>query len=394
MNIIWRITALLYRELGKTGVKVSILGFGCMRLPILDGNPQKINESLASKMLHYAIDHGVNYVDTAYPYHGASATEGGMSEIFVGNTLKDGYRDQVYLSTKLPSWLVQKKEDMDYYLNEQLKRLQTDRIDFYLLHGLGYSAWKTLTDLNVFEFLDSALEDGRIGYAGFSFHDEFELFKEIIDSYNWSFSQIQYNYMDQDFQAGKDGLEYAAARDLGTVIMEPLRGGCLTNNIPKDIQTIWDHATVKKSLAEWALRFLWDQPEVNIVLSGMSTMEHVEENIRIAEDGQTNNLTPDERDLIQEVREAYQARIHVGCTSCGYCIPCPEGVDIPLNLNLLNDVHIYQNMEKPMGNYSFLSAKKQSAACCTECGECEDKCTQNIDIMKYLKETEETLGKY
>jgi uncharacterized protein len=384
---------LLYRKLGKTGKKVSILGFGCMRLPIIDGNPKNINDPLASEMLHYAIDHGVNYVDTAYPYHGAVATEGGMSEIFVGNVLKDGYRDEVFLSTKLPSWLIEKKEDLNYYLDEQLKRLQTDRIDFYLLHGLGQSTWKTLNQLDVFEFLDSAIDDGRIGYAGFSFHDELKLFKEVVDSYKWSFSQIQYNYMDQDFQAGKKGLEYAAAKGMGTVIMEPLRGGCLTNNIPPDIQKLWDRAPIKRGLAEWALRFIWNQREVNVVLSGMSTMEQVEENIQIAEEGKISSLAPEEKDLIQEVREVYQTRMHVGCTACGYCIPCPEGVDIPLNLNLLNDVHIYQNMEKPMGNYSFLTAKKQSATFCTECGECEDKCTQNIEIRKYLKETEETLGR-
>ena len=233
-----------------------------------------------------------------------------------------------------------------------------------------------------------------LGYAGFSFHDELTLFKEVVDSYKWSFSQVQFNYMDQDFQAGKKGVEYAAAHDLGTVIMEPLRGGCLTNNIPPDIQTIWDRAPVKRSLAEWALRFIWDQPEVNVVLSGMSAMEHVKENIRIAEEGYENSLTSEEKNLIQEVREAYESRVHVGCTACGYCMPCPEAVDIPLNLNLLNDVHIYQNLAKPMGNYKFLTAKKQSATFCTQCGECMEKCTQNIDIMKFLLETEETLGKH
>jgi hypothetical protein len=192
---------LLYRELGKTGQKVSILGFGCMRLPTICGSVDQINEPLAKDMLHYAIDHGVNYIDTAYPYHASSPTEGGMSEILVGNALKEGYRDQVYLSTKLPIWLTQKSEDMNHYLNEQLKRLQTDRIDFYLLHGLHKRFWENLINLDVFEFLDSAIEDGRIMYAGFSFHDEFKFFKEVVESYNWSFSQIQYNYMDQDFQA-------------------------------------------------------------------------------------------------------------------------------------------------------------------------------------------------
>ena len=381
---------MLYRNFGKTGKKVSILGFGCMRLPILEGNPERINEPLATEMLHQAIDHGVNYVDTAYPYHGLDATQGGQSEILLGNALKDGYRDEVYLSTKLPSWLINKKEDLDHYLNEQLRRLQTDRIDFYLLHGLGQRTWETLTSLDVFQFLDSAREDGRIGYAGFSFHDELKLFKEIVDSYPWSFSQIQYNYMDQDFQAGRVGLEYAASQGLGTVVMEPLRGGCLVRNIPSDIQAMWDSAPVKRTPAEWALRFLWDQSKVNVVLSGMSTLEDVKENLRIANDGQIHSLTETERDQIEKVRRTYKARTHVGCTACGYCMPCPEGVDIPLNLNLLNDVYLYQNLEKPSGNYKFLKAKGGSASFCTQCGECEEKCTQNIAIRKYLQETVET----
>jgi hypothetical protein len=384
---------LLYRNLGKTGKKVSILGFGCMRLPILNGNPERINIPLATKMFHHTIDQGVNFVDTAYPYHGVSTAGGGKSEIFLGNVLKDGYRDQVYLATKLPSWLVQKKDDFNLYLNEQLQRLQTDKIDFYLLHGLNQNLWKNLTDIGVIDFMDSALDDNRIGYAGFSFHDESESFKEIVDSYNWSFSMIQYNYMDQEFQAGKAGLEYAATKNLGTMIMEPLRGGCLSNNIPPDIQAIWDQAEVKRTPTEWALRFLWDQPKINTVLSGMTTMEHVKENLRIAENGHPNSLTKEEKYLIQEVREAYQTRMHVGCTSCNYCMPCPNGVDIPLNLNVLNDFYIYQNMEKPAGNYSFLSAKKMSAAYCTDCGECEGKCSQNLSIREYLKETAETFGK-
>jgi hypothetical protein len=381
---------MLYRKFGKTGQKVSILGFGCMRLPILEGNPTKINEPPATEMFHYAMDRGVNYIDTAYPYHGASAIEGGISEIFVGNILKDDYRDDIYLSTKLPGWLVQKKEDLNYYLDEQLKRLQTDKIDFYLLHGLGVSTWTNLTDMDVLEFLDSAVEEDKIGYAGFSFHDELKLFKEIVDSYNWSFCQIQFNYMDQDFQAGKAGLEYASAKNMGIAIMEPLRGGCLTNNLPEDIQNIWNRAEVKRSPAEWALSFLWDKPEINVVLSGMSTMEHVIENVKIAENGHVNSLSQSEKNLIQEVREVYSERVHVSCTACGYCTPCPKGVDIPLNLNLLNDLYIYQNMEKPAGNYSFLTAKQASAAFCDEC---EEKCTQSIQIREYLKEARKTFDK-
>ncbi|MCE7698427.1 MAG: aldo/keto reductase [Methanobacterium paludis] len=214
---------MLYRNLGKMGEKVSILGFGCMRLPTLDGNHDRIDEPLATEMLHHAIDRGVNYIDTAYPYHAASPTEGGMSEIFVGNALKNGYREKVNLATKLPIWLVQSREDMDRYLNEQLQRLQTDHIDFYLLHGINQKFWESLKEFDVFEFLDSAIEDGRIKYAGFSFHDEFKVFREVVNSYNWSFCQIQYNCMDEEFQAGKAGLKYAYDKGLGTIIMEPLR---------------------------------------------------------------------------------------------------------------------------------------------------------------------------
>ena len=288
---------MLYRKLGKTGEKVSILGFGCMRFPTLDGSHDKIDEPLATEMLHHAIDHGVNYIDTAYPYHAASPTEGGMSEIFVGNALKNGYREKVNLATKLPIWLVQSREDMDRYLNEQLQRLQTNHIDFYLLHGINQRFWEILKEFDVFEFLDSAIEDGRIKYAGFSFHDEFKVFREVVNSYNWSFCQIQYNYMDEDFQAGKTGLKYADDKGIGTIIMEPLRGGCLTKNIPDDIQAIWNEAEVKRSPAEWALRFLWDKPEVDVVLSGMSNMEQVRENLEISKEGYPDTLTKSEKGL-------------------------------------------------------------------------------------------------
>ncbi len=199
--------------------------------------------------------------------------------------------------------------------------------------------------------------------------------------------------MDQDFQAGEAGLEYSASKDMGTVIMEPLRGGCLTNNVPDDIQSIWNGAEIHRSPAEWALRYIWDNPGVNIVLSGMSTMEQVVENIKIAEHGKSHRLTDAELDLYIRVKEAYNNKIHVACTGCNYCMPCKMGVDIPLNLNLLNDVYIYKNMDKPLGNYTFLSAKKMSASFCTDCGECLEKCTQKIPITKYLKETRETFEK-
>ncbi len=336
-------------------------------------------------MLHYAIDHGVNYIDTAYMYHASSLTEAGVSETFIGDALKENYRDEVYLATKLPSFRVWKKEDFNYYIDEQLKRLQTDHIDFYLLHGVNKGVWGNLKKLGVFDFLDSAIEDGRISYVGFSFHDELELYKEVVDSYDWSFSQIQLNYMDQEFQAGEAGLEYAASKNMGIAIMEPLRGGSLTNNIPPEVQAIWDKANTKRTPAEWGLRFLWDKPEVNIILSGMTTMEQVIENIKIAEDGEANSLTEEEKNLILEVKEVYNSRIQVNCTACNYCMPCPEGVNIPGNLRLLNELNIYENMEKSAIGYSFLKLANCAASLCTQCGTCEEKCPQKTPIKECHK---------
>jgi predicted aldo/keto reductase-like oxidoreductase len=328
---------MLYRTLGNTGQELSILGFGCMRLPIIDGKHYQIDAEKATQMLHYAIDQGVNYIDTAYPYHSAIPMQEGMSEVFVGKALQNGYRDQVHLATKLPSWLIKSRADMDYYLNQQLARLQTDHIDFYLLHSMNVRNWQNLKQLGVFEFLDCALADGRIKYAGFSFHDELPLFKEIVDAYNWSFCQIQYNFMDEEYQAGREGLEYAAAKGLGIVIMEPLRGGSLSTRIPAAVQDVWDQADTKRSPVEWALRFVWNHPAVNVVLSGMNEMEHVIENINIASQAHPDSLTEKEKGLIETAKGLYRSRTKVNCTNCQYCMPCPNGVNIPGNFSILNN---------------------------------------------------------
>ena len=266
---------MLYRKLGKTNEKVSALGFGCMRLPIIDGDVTKIDEEKAIEMIHHAIDEGVNYIDTAYPYHGTGMASGGESEPFVGRALKDGYREKVNLATKLPSWLIKTREDMDKYLNEQLERLQTDKIDFYLVHALTKGGWENLKKLGIDEFLNSAIKDGRIRYAGFSFHDDLDVFKEIVDYYDWSFCQIQYNYLDENFQAGTEGLKYAADKGLGVVIMEPLRGGKLVRDLPEAVTNAFEKAEIKRSPAEWALRWVWNHPEVSVVLSGMNVMDHI-----------------------------------------------------------------------------------------------------------------------
>ena len=274
---------MLYRKFGKTNEMVSALGFGCMRLPILPGGDQsKIDYDKATKLVRFAIDEGVNYIDTAYPYHGTGMGGGGASELFVAKALKDGYREKVKLATKLPSWLIKTREDMDKYLNEQLQRLETDSIDFYLIHALNADTWAVLKNLGISEFLDSAIKDGRIKYAGFSFHDKLPLFKEIVDYYDWSFCQIQYNYLDENFQAGTEGLKYASKKGLGVTIMEPLRGGKLAANLPKEALDVFDKAEIKRTPVDWALSWVWNHPEVSVVLSGMNEMNQIVENIKTA----------------------------------------------------------------------------------------------------------------
>jgi len=354
-----------------------------MRLPTLGGDDSNIDDEKAANMLRYAVDSGVNYIDTAYPYHG------GMSEVVIGKALEGGYREKVYLATKLPSWLITSREDMDKYLNEQLERLKTDYIDFYLVHSLNKDFWANVTKHGVFDFLDSALKDGRIKYTGFSFHDDISLFKEIIDSYPWDLCQIQFNFMDENFQAGKEGLRYAASKGLGVVIMEPLRGGYLVSKVPQDVQAAWDSAAIKKSPVEWSLRYLWNYPEVSVVLSGMSDPSHVEDNIRLAEKGLPNSLTPEENQLISKVNEMYKAKIRVNCTGCQYCMPCPSGVNIPECFKFYNNAEMFDNVEGEKLQYNNLEGK---ASNCTECGQCEEKCPQQSPIRDRLKEVVDTFG--
>ncbi|APH13341.1 4Fe-4S dicluster domain protein [Clostridium sporogenes] len=375
---------MLYRKFGKTDEEVSILGFGCMRLPVIDNNPAKIDEKKAIKQIRYAIDNGVNYIDTAYPYHE------GASEFLVGKVLRDGYRERVKLATKLPSWLIESREDMDKYLNEQLEKLQTDHIDFYLLHALNKGDWENLKKHNVFEFLDKAIEDGRIKYAGFSFHDELSLFKEIVDSYNWSFCQIQYNFIDENYQAGLKGLRYASQKGLAVVIMEPLRGGNLARVVPDDVKKLWNKAHIKRSPAQWGFRFLWNYPEITVVLSGMEEMAHIKENIKEANNGYANSLTEKELELIDRVKEIYISRIKADCTNCRYCMPCPFGVNIPKNFKYLNMASIYSDVKKQKKKYINHLNKNEKASNCRKCGKCEEACPQNIKIRNMLEEVVKT----
>jgi len=371
-----------YRRFGKLDYRPSALGFGAMRLPTVGGDPAKIDEPQAIKMIRYAIDHGVNYVDTAYPYHS------GESEKLVGKALRDGYRERVKLVTKMPTFLVKERGDFDKYLDEQLGKLQTDHLDFYLLHGLRRERWPILKQLDVFSWAEEKIREGVIGHLGFSFHDDLSLFKEIVDSYDgWTLCQIQLNYMDTEYQAGLKGLRYAAAKGLAVVIMEPIKGGKLAVTPPKDVQEVWAKAKTKRSPAEWALQWVWNLPEVSIVLSGMSEMRHVEENLEYADRSGVGSLTKQELGLYDEAREAYNKLGFVGCTACRYCMPCPQGVDIPGILGLYNEYYMSGQGDEVKSRYWQLITPETHSSNCVSCAKCEEQCPQQLPIRKFMGET-------
>jgi predicted aldo/keto reductase-like oxidoreductase len=378
-----------YRRFGKLDWQASALGFGCMRLPTVGGDRSQIDEPLATRMVRYAIDHGVSYLDTAYPYHG------GESERFLGRALQDGYRERVRLATKLPVRMVERTEDFDRFLNEQLAKLQTEQIDYYLFHGLRTPRWQTVQELGLLREAERALADGRIRYLGFSFHDTFEVFREILDGYDgWTFCQFQYNYMNEHHQAGTAGLEYAAAKGLATVIMEPLLGGKLANP-PAPIQALWDSAQTRdypRTPVEWALQWLWNKPEVSVVLSGMSAMEHVVENVASAGRSGVGQLSTEELALVERVRQKYDELCPIPCTACGYCMPCPNGVDIPRNFATFNNGVMYNAFDEARQRYNRWMPEERRASACIQCRECEELCPQDIPISEWMTVVEQVLG--
>lgn len=368
-----------YRSFGRTGVSCSILGFGAMRLPVLNDDESQIDEERAIEMIRYAIDHGVNYVDTAYPYHR------GRSETIVGEALKDGYRERVFLATKSPVWQVEKYEDFDRFLDEQLERLQTDHIDMYLMHALNEQRWEKIKTLGFSRFFEKAKAQGKIRFSGFSFHDKYAIFRQILDGYDqWDFCQIQLNYMDLNYQAGLRGLNDAASKGLAVVIMEPLKGGKLAK-LPKRVMDILKASAKDWSAVEWSLRWLGNFPQVSVILSGMSTLEQVKENLEIADNLVQNSLTKDELKIVDQLRKTLQSFAVIDCTECGYCMPCPNGVYIPGNFRLYNEAVIFENMENERGTYRWFESQKISASFCTECGECLSKCPQKLEIPSLLK---------
>jgi len=373
-----------YRRFGRLNWRASALGFGAMRLPVIEGDPARIDEDEAVRMIRYAIDHGVNYVDTAYSYHR------GTSEVLVGKALQDGYRERVRLATKMPTWMVESQADMDKFLDEQLGKLRTDRVDLYLLHGLQKERWPKLRELDIFEWAEGAIADGRIGYLGFSFHDDYDVFREIVDSHDWTFCQIQYNYMDTEYQAGTRGLKYAASKGLAVVVMEPIAGGRLAVPPPPEIQAVWDKAEVRRTPAEWALQWVWNHPEVSVVLSGMSTMEHVGENVGSAGRSGPGVLTQGELELIEQVRRKYNELGFIGCTGCRYCMPCPEGVAIPDIFELYNEYYMKDRSDEVKAKYMERIAPESRAGVCAKCGRCEELCPQQLPIRDLLRSAART----
>lgn len=380
---------MLYRKNPKNGDELSILGFGCMRLPVKEDG--SIDEERATKQVRYAIDHGVNYVDTAWPYHME------QSEPFLGRALADGYLEKVMLATKLPSWMVKSREDMDFFLNSQLEKLNTDHIDYYLIHALVGGLWDSIEKLGVADFLDTAKADGRIINAGFSFHGSGVDFNRIVDAYDWDFCQIQYNFLDEKNQAGTKGLEYAASKGLGVIIMEPLRGGMLASHVPPAVKEIWDEAPTKRTAAEWALRWVWNHPEVTVVLSGMNNETHIEENLTAADRAYPNSLTEAELQLVKKVERNYRELMKAGCTGCRYCMPCPEGVDIPICFELYNNLHMSGNADEAKFLYAAMLSGLLSvgdpkfASQCVQCGKCLEKCPQHLEIPTLLESVAEEL---
>ncbi|MCL2842283.1 MAG: aldo/keto reductase [Oscillospiraceae bacterium] len=367
-----------YRIDPKTGKQVSLLAFGYMR------SHKDLAE--AERHVRYAIEQGVNYFDTAYVYPGSEAKLGTI-------LAKDGLRARVNIATKLPYYLVRKREDFDKLFNTQLERLQTDYIDYYMVHMLpSPQSWRRLCDLGIIEWVQAKQAEGKIRQFGFSFHGTGPDFQVLIDAFDWDFTMIQYNYYDVNFQAGRQGLYYAAERGIPVMVMEPLRGGTLVHKLPPDAKAVWDNAPGEETPAAWALRWVFDHPEVLTALSGMGIMEMVEENVRVASKAQPNSLTAEEQTYFDRARTAIQKATKVPCTSCGYCMPCPAGVDIPLCFNSLNDTVL--NGRWKTQYWYVATAEGHNAARCIHCGKCEPLCPQGIPIQEKLGQVERELERF
>lgn len=369
------------RIIEKTGDKISTLGFGAMRLPLKNG---KIDRIKGKELIYHAIENGVNLIDTAYLY--------GDSESFLGEVLTPEIRSKIKLSTKLPSINVRKYEDMEKFLNEQLERLQTDYIDYYLIHAVDLKTVNRLIKRDLFKFIAKAKDEGKIKHVGFSYHGPKEEFDIIIDGYDWDVVMVQYNYFDENVQASMEGIEYAASKGMGVFVMEPLKGGILAGKMPSEVEEIFKRADPDKSNADWALEWVLNNKNVTCILSGMNTLEQLDDNLRITDRTTPLSMTLEEMETVELAKRVMRKSLKINCSTCGYCMPCPQGVNIPECLKIYNEKYLFGH--KGLINQSFMDyyqyvggimGNRGNAGLCNGCGKCLRKCPQKLDIISELK---------
>ncbi len=369
-----------YRMMQNINAKTSLLGFGCMRFPLnQDGS---IDEEETFAMLDKAYQTGVNYFDTAYPYHG------GASEPVVGRALARYPRESFYLATKLPIWEVKTIDDVKTIFTKQLERLHMEYVDFYLMHALNKERWETIKKLGILDYCEELRKEGKIRYLGFSFHDDYEVFEEIVTSYPWDFCQIQLNYMDKDTQATTKGVELAESLGIPMVIMEPVKGGSLAN-LPDDINRMFQEVRPEDSIASWALRYVGSFSNVKVILSGMSDMSQVEDNLKTFVNFEP--LSNQEQQIVENVAETLHSRVQNGCTACKYCMPCPAGVNIPGSFGVWNEYHVYGNLKDTAYSWTKEIPEEAKPKNCIKCGKCEKVCPQKISIREDLERLQKEL---
>ena len=381
-----------YRALGNTGLKVSALGLGMMRLPLQEGkqgytSSRGADEEKSIQLIRHAIDQGINYFDTAFNYlHGES-------EKILGKALQDGYREKVILATKSPIWMIKSLDDFDSLLEKQMGRLQTDHIDCYLLHCVTAKDWKKhVLPYGVLESMQKAKADGRVGCIGFSFHDDIDCFKEVADAAPWDFCQLQLNYLDKEFQGGTKAARYAAEKGMGVIVMEPLRGGHLVD-VPERVADVFAQSGSGKAPVQWALDYLWDMPEVSTVLSGMGDVAQIDENCGYADASGVRCLSEDERRVFTQVEDAFASYPTIPCTGCNYCNVCPEGITIQYNFQTYNQYILSGNKERALWEYTTsVPLNGATADACTGCGTCEDRCPQHIKISEWMPKIDALFG--